>query len=61
LLDDAVRVGDAAKGRGTAATVIIGKGMQHDWPLALPWLEESRMAWNSIRTFIEEHSRRAGG
>jgi monoterpene epsilon-lactone hydrolase len=57
LLDDAVRVGDAARASGTAATVLIGKGMQHDWPLTVPWLEESRMAWDAIRTFIEEHSR----
>ena len=56
LLDDAVRVADAARGGGTAATVLIGKRMQHDWPLTLPWLEESRMAWNAIRTFVEEHS-----
>jgi epsilon-lactone hydrolase len=57
LLDDAVRIGDAARGKGTSATVLIGQGMQHDWPLTLPWLDESRLAWNAIRTFVEEHSR----
>jgi hypothetical protein len=36
--------------------VLIGKGMQHDWPLTLPWLDESRAAWQAIRTFVEEHS-----
>jgi epsilon-lactone hydrolase len=55
LLDDARRVRDAAVGRGTDAKVLIGTGMQHDWPLTLPWLEESRAAWNSIREFVEQH------
>jgi len=29
--------------------------MQHDWPLTLPWLDESRLAWNTMRRFVEEH------
>jgi hypothetical protein len=29
--------------------------MQHDWPLTLPWLDESKHAWNTIRRFLEEH------
>ena len=57
LLDDAVRVVDSAREGGTAAAMVIGKGMQHDWPLTLPWLEESRMAWKAIQRFVEEHSR----
>jgi monoterpene epsilon-lactone hydrolase len=61
LLDDALRVRDAARQRGTSVTVLIGKGMQHDWPLTLPWLEESRLAWNAMRAFVEEHSGRAPG
>jgi hypothetical protein len=56
-----LRVGDAARKKGTSATVLIGKGMQHDWPLTLPWLDESRLAWNAMRTFVEEHSRCAPG
>lgn len=56
LLDDALRVRSAATGVGTRAAVHIGKGMQHDWPLTLPWLDESRLAWTTIGTFIEEHS-----
>ena len=55
LLDDAVRVGDAATSVGTDVRVLIGKGMQHDWPLTLPWLDESRLAWNAMRRFVEEH------
>ena len=50
-------IGDAARAKGTSATVLIGNGMQHDWPLTLPWLHESRLAWNAMRTFVEEHSR----
>lgn len=23
------------------------EGMQHDWPLTLPWLDESNEAWRS--------------
>ena len=59
LLDDALRVRDAATSAGTDARVLIGKGMQHDWPLTLPWLDESRLAWNAMRDFVEEHSRLA--
>jgi epsilon-lactone hydrolase len=61
LLDDALRVRDAARQKGTSATVLIGKEMQHDWPLTLPWLEESRLAWETICTFVEEHSQCASG
>ena len=54
LLDDALRVRDAATSVGTDARLLIGKGMQHDWPLTLPWLDESRLAWNAMRRFVEE-------
>ena len=56
LLDDALRVEEAAAEQGIRATVHIGKRMQHDWPLTLPWLDESRLAWNAIRAFVEEQS-----
>jgi acetyl esterase/lipase len=55
LLDDALRVRDAAKTAGTDVRVHLGEGMQHDWPLTLPWLDESRVAWNEMRRFMEEH------
>lgn len=60
LLDDAVRIGEAARRGGTPAHVLVGKGMQHDWPLTLPWLAESRSAWNEIRLFIEGHDAHHG-
>lgn len=61
LLDDAVRVGNAARDKRISATLHIGAGMQHDWPLTLPWLNESRLAWSAIQAFIGEHSSRAPG
>jgi len=54
LLDDALRVADSATRAGTSARVIVGKGMQHDWPLTLPWLAESRAAWRELHAFVEE-------
>jgi acetyl esterase/lipase len=54
LLDDAVRVANAATRAGTPVRLVIGPGMQHDWPLTLPWLDESRSAWNEMRRFIDE-------
>jgi acetyl esterase/lipase len=56
LLDDALRVREAAQAAGTDVQVLIGEGMQHDWPLTLPWLDESRQAWAAMRSFVEEHS-----
>jgi acetyl esterase/lipase len=53
LLDDTLRIADAAKKAGTSARALVGERMQHDWPLTLPWLDESRSAWTEIRQFIE--------
>ena len=62
LLDDARRVRDAAKAAGTDVRLHIGRGMQHDWPLTLPWLDESRLAWSAMRNFVEERAAaRPGG
>lgn len=55
LLDDALRIRSAAARGGTSARLIVGKGMQHDWPLTLPWLDESRSAWTEMRRFVESH------
>jgi acetyl esterase/lipase len=52
LLDDALRVGEAARRAGTSARVLVGPGMQHDWPFTLPWLDESRSAWAEMRLFV---------
>lgn len=55
LLDDTLRVRDAALNNSTNINVLIGKGMQHDWPLTLPWLDESRAAWRAMCGFFAEH------
>lgn len=53
LLDDAQRLVTAAIRAGTTARLILGEGMQHDWPLTLPWLDESRAAWAEVSGFVE--------
>lgn len=58
LLDDATRVVEAATRAGTTASLVVGRGMQHDWPLTLPWLDESRSAWSEIRGFIARECER---
>lgn len=54
LRDDALRLVEAARSRGTEARLLVGEGMQHDWPLTLPWLDESRAAWTAMSAFVEE-------
>lgn len=56
LLDDARRVVDRASASGTEARLLIGRGMQHDWPLTLPWLDESKAAWRAMTEFVAERS-----
>ncbi|HKP59716.1 MAG TPA: alpha/beta hydrolase [Polyangiales bacterium] len=56
LLDDALRVAEAASRAGTIASVIVGKGMQHDWPLTMPRLPESKQAWRAMRAFVDAHA-----
>lgn len=52
LFDDARRVHENAVAAGVASTLHVGRRMQHDWPLTLPWLDESRDAWASIAGFV---------
>ena len=54
LLDDARRVHEAASRAGVDSRMLVGEGMQHDWPLTLPWLDESKSAWQAMRGFVEE-------
>jgi monoterpene epsilon-lactone hydrolase len=60
LLDDAVRLAERATRAGVDARLLLGKRMQHDWPLTLPWLDESRQAWHAMRLFVKERCA-AGG
>jgi acetyl esterase/lipase len=52
LYDDAGRIAAAAGRARTPARLVVGEGMQHDWPLTLPWLDESRAAWAEIARFV---------
>jgi len=56
LLDDTLRVHRAALSAGVASELLVGCGMQHDWPLALPWLPESRQAWQRMARFLGSRS-----
>jgi acetyl esterase/lipase len=58
LFDDATRVVNSARRAGVDARLLIGKRMQHDWPLTLPWLEESQQAWRVMRQFVQERTTR---
>jgi len=53
LLDDTVRVETKARQAGVDVEVCIGVGMQHDFPLTMPWLEESREAWEMVLAFLD--------
>jgi len=53
LLDDTRRLARSARLAGVEVTECIGAGMQHDWPLTLPWLPESRRAWHTIERFVD--------
>lgn len=35
--------------------------MQHDWPLTMPWLDESKRAWRSMRAFVDARIMPASG
>ncbi len=54
LLDDARRVHESATRAGVDSRLLVGEGMQHDWPLTLPWLAESKLAWTAMRRFVDE-------
>lgn len=57
ILDDALRVEDRARSAGVDVDSCVGRGMQHGFPLTLPWLEESREAWQAIVAFLERTAR----
>jgi epsilon-lactone hydrolase len=57
LAGGARRLVARARASGTDARLLVGKRMQHDWPLTLPWLDESRRAWRAIASFIADPTR----
>ncbi len=56
LLDDSLRVEARARDAGVDVEVCVGRGMQHDFPLTLPWLEESREAWDAAVAFVDRRA-----
>ena len=54
LWEETRRLVARARDAGTDARLLLGAGMQHDWPLTLPWLSESRRAWAEIARFVAE-------
>ena len=54
LLDDARRLAVAMSDAGGDPRLHVGAGMQHDWPLTLPWLPEARAAWAELTAFVDE-------
>ncbi len=52
LVDDARRVHHRASEAGVDSVLHVGERMQHDWPLTMPWLAESREAWSAITEFV---------
>lgn len=64
LRDEAEAVVARAQEAGADARLLVGERMQHDFPLTLPWLEASRVAWRAMKAFVDERcttqSRTAG-
>lgn len=56
LLGEGRRMVDRALSAGVDAQLLVGEGMQHDWPLTLPWLPQSRHAWKVIGGFLDDHA-----
>jgi acetyl esterase/lipase len=56
LAAETTRLVARARLAGTDARLLVGPGMQHDWPLTLPWLDESRRAWKAIAGFVSERA-----
>jgi len=56
LAEEGRRLFRRARDAGTDARLLVGQGMQHDWPLTLPWLRESRRAWAEIGAFVAERA-----
>jgi len=54
LLDDTRRFAQKARAAGVIVCEEIGRHMQHDWPLTLPWLSASKQAWRTIARFVDE-------
>lgn len=54
ILDDTRRCVEKARAAGVTVEEVVGEGMLHDYPLALPRLQESQRAWGAIARFCAE-------
>ena len=54
LLDDALHTAKAAKEAGVHVRQTTYPEMSHDFQLLFPMLEESKMAWEEMKDFVEE-------
>jgi acetyl esterase/lipase len=61
ILDDTLRVESRARSAGVDVDTCVGRGMQHGFPLTLPWLEESREAWEAVVAFLDRTATAATG
>lgn len=52
LFDDAIGVAEKARTARAKCELVVGRDMQHDWFLNLPWLEESRSAKKKLMAFL---------
>ncbi|MGB8222740.1 MAG: alpha/beta hydrolase, partial [Polyangiales bacterium] len=57
LFDDSRQIHENALAAGVVSSLHVGRHMQHDWPLTLPWLDESRDAWSCIAEFVARLTR----
>lgn len=55
ILSDSLRVAEQAATVGVSVQLFIGKGMQHIWPIVVPFLPESKQALQSLRDFIDKY------
>lgn len=54
LLDDTLTVAEKARRAGVRVKTVVGKQMQHDWMISLPFLEQSKIAMKTIQAFVDE-------
>jgi monoterpene epsilon-lactone hydrolase len=57
LYDDAVRVVEKAKAAGGEATLLIGEGQAHIWPLFHAILPEGQQAIEELGAFVRSHAK----
>jgi acetyl esterase/lipase len=57
LRDEALAVAQRAKAGGVRVTELLGRGLHHDWMIAIPYAPESKIALRQIVEFLAQHAR----